>query len=64
MSLGEEPAIDTGSIQRQVFSEVFKTLAFSDKLSLFEGPPDRRRPAFRMFTGMMRLPYDRTQHYS
>ena len=58
MSVGDEPAIDTGGVQRQVFSEVFKTVAFSDKLGLFEGPPDRRRPAFRisnLSAGMMRL---------
>ena len=53
-----QPVIDTGGIRRQVLSDVFKTVAFSDRLGLFEGPPDRRRPAFRissLSTGMVKL---------
>ena len=58
MCLMGEPAIDTGGVRRQVFSEVFETVSFSDRLCLFDGPPDRRRPAFRISSlsaGMMRL---------
>ena len=53
-----EPAIDAGGVRRQVFSDVFRTVAFSDTLGLFEGPPDRRRPVFRMSSlaaGIMKL---------
>ena len=30
-----QPVIDTGGIRRQVLSDVFKTVAFSDRLGLF-----------------------------
>ena len=53
-----QPAVDTGGVRRQIYSEVFKQLAFSDHFGLFEGPPNRRRPAFRISTlsaGVMRL---------
>lgn len=43
-----QPAIDTGGVRRQFFSTVFQQLAFSDKYRVFEGPPDRLRPVFRM----------------
>ena len=54
MFLSGEPALDTGGVRRQVFSEVFETVAFSDRL----GPPNTRRPVFRISSlsaGMMRL---------
>lgn len=38
-----QPAVDTGGVRRQVFSQFF---AFSDCLCLFDGPPHRCRPAF------------------
>ena len=53
-----QPAIDTGGVRRQVLSEMLKTVAFSDHVGLFEGPPNRRRPTFRISSlsaGMMRL---------
>ena len=37
-----QPAVDTGGVRRQVFSQFFETVAFSDRLCLFDGPPDRR----------------------
>ncbi len=48
MSMKAQPAVDTGGVRRQVFAQVFKTVAFSDRLHLFEGPPNRRRPFFRI----------------
>lgn len=30
--------VDTGGVRRQIYSEVFKQLAFSDHFGLFEGP--------------------------
>ena len=56
--LSGQPAVDTGGVRRQVFSHIFERLAFSDRLSLFDGPPDRRRPAYRISSlsaGVMRL---------
>lgn len=56
--IGGQPAIDTGGVRRQVFLEVPKRVAFSDTFGLFDGPPDRQRPAFRissLSSGMMRL---------
>ena len=53
-----QPAIDTGGVRRQFFSVVFKTLAHSEKFSMFDGPGDRLRPAFRMSnlsSGMFRV---------
>ena len=53
-----QPAIDTGGVRRQFFSVVFKTLAHSEKFSMFDGPADRLRPAFRMSnlsSGMFRV---------
>lgn len=52
-----QPAIDTGGVRRQIFSEVFRQLAFSDHLGFFDGLPNQRRPAFRISTlsaGVMR----------
>ena len=56
--LSGQPAIDTGGVRRQVFSQVFERLAFSDHFGLFDGPPHRRRPAFRISSlsaGVMKL---------
>ena len=56
--LNGQPAIDAGSVRRQVFSGVFKTIAFSERLGLFEGPPVRLKPAFRISSlpaGVMKL---------
>ena len=56
--LSDQPAIDTGGVRRQVFSQVFERLAFSDQFGLFDGPPHRRRPAFRISSlsaGVMKL---------
>ena len=58
VSLCGQPAIDTGGVRRQVYSQVFERVAFSDRLCLFDGPLDRRRPAFRISSlsaGVMRL---------
>ena len=58
IALREQPAIDTGGVRRQILSEVLKTIAFSTHLGLFEGPQDRRRPAFRissLSSGVMKL---------
>ena len=58
VSLRGQPAVDTGGVRRQVFSDIFKSAAFSDELCLFEGPPLRRRPTFRisnLTSGMMKL---------
>ena len=58
MSMMSQPAVDTGGVRRQVFAKVLKSVAFSDRLQLFEGPPDRRRPVFRisnLSAGMMKL---------
>ena len=57
-SLKSQPAVDAGGVRRQVLAKVLKTVAFSDRLRLFEGPPDRRRPVFRisnLSSGMMKL---------
>ena len=57
-SLKSQPAVDAGGVRRQVFAKVLKTVAFSDKLRLFEGPPNRRRTVFRisnLSSGMMKL---------
>ena len=56
--LNRQPAIDAGGMRRRVFSEVFKTIAFSARLGLFEGPPVRLKPAFRISSlsaGVMKL---------
>ena len=53
-----QPAIDTGGVRRQILSEVLKTVTFSTRLGLFEGPQDRRRPTFRissLSSGVMKL---------
>ena len=53
-----QPAIDTGGVRRQFFEVVFKTLAHSEKFSMFDGPGDHLRPAFRMSnlsSGMFRV---------
>ena len=53
-----QPAIDTGGVRRQVLSEMLKTVAFSDCVGLYDGSPNRRRPAFRISSfsaGMMKL---------
>ena len=55
--LSGEPAIDTGGVRKQVFSDVFQ-LQTIDRLGLFEGPPHKRRPVFRISSlsaGMMKL---------
>ena len=38
------PAIDTGGVCRQVFSDVFKLFADNKHAKLFEGPPNFLRP--------------------
>jgi len=54
----DHPAVDTGGVRRQVYSEVFASISTSDKLLLFEGPPSSVRPVFRqsyISSGVMRL---------
>ena len=47
ISMGHQPGIDTGGLRRQVFSEVFENIATSSTISIFDGPLDRLRPAFK-----------------
>ena len=46
ISIGHQPAIDTGGLRRQVLSEVFENIAMSSTIAIFDGPQDRLRPAF------------------
>ena len=58
ISVVHRPAIDTGGVRRQFFSEIFLRMASSDALGLFEGPPNSLRPAFRqssISSGMLTL---------
>ena len=53
-----QPAINTGGVHQQFFSVVFKTLAYSERFNMFDGPADRLRPAVRMSnlsSGMFRV---------
>lgn len=57
ISLRGQPAVDTGGVRRQFFSTIFERIASSDMYRIFEGPPDRLRPIFRMSnidSGVMR----------
>ena len=47
ISIRDQPAIDLGGVRRQFFSVVFNTLInpSSSTRSIFEGPPNRLRPA-------------------
>ena len=48
ISIRGQPAIDTGGVRRQFFSVVFSKLAEpSCAMCLFEGPPNRLRPAYK-----------------
>lgn len=40
----DSPAIDTGGVRRQVFSDVFELFADNKHAKLFEGPPNFLRP--------------------
>ena len=58
ISVRHRPAIDTGGVRRQFFSEVFSNVASSEALGLFEGAPNCLRPAFRqssISSGMLAL---------
>ena len=48
VTLKKQAAVDTGGVRRQFFSTVFGAIASSEKLGLFDGQPDHRRPAFKM----------------
>ena len=53
-----EPAVDTGGVRRQFFSDVFSHLSASQSLWLFEGPGNRQHPVFRQVSissGMLTL---------
>ena len=42
--LDESPALDTGGVRREVFTEVFAVFAENKRLTLFQGPPTYLRP--------------------
>ena len=44
--LERSPAIDTGGVRRQFFSDVFQQFAENKLIRLFEGPPSFLRPAY------------------
>ena len=44
VTLDEQPAIDTGGVRRQVFSDVFALFATNKQFRLFEGQPCSVRP--------------------
>ena len=46
ISIRGQPAVDTGGIRRQFFSVVFTKLA-SESTGIFDGPPNRLRPAYK-----------------
>ena len=46
ISFKGQPAIDTGGLTRQFFSDVLKSFACQDVFQLFTGPPNRLRPAY------------------
>lgn len=56
--IDNQPVIDTGGARRQFFCDVFSHIASSSSLGLFEGPPNRLRPAFRqssISSGLMNI---------
>ena len=59
ISIRGQPAVDTGGVQRQFFSVVFSKLADSSSvLCLFEGPPNRLRPAYKaslLSSGLLKI---------
>ena len=49
ISLKAQPAIDAGGVRRAFFTEIFQQVA-EGYLGIFEGPPNRLRPAYKMST--------------
>ena len=49
ISLKAQPAIDAGGVRRAFFTQVFQQVA-EGYLGIFEGPPNRLRPAYKMST--------------
>lgn len=44
--LNDQPAVDTGGVRRQVFTDVFQQFAENKHAQLFDGPPNSLRPRY------------------
>lgn len=59
ISIRGQPAVDTGGVRQQFFPVVFSKLAdLSSVLCLFEGSPNRLRPAYKasvLSSGLLKI---------